>query len=130
VEIAPQNTQKRIAWTIALLAALGLVIGLLQAPVGQWSGWEVLDGAILVILAAGGVYYGVRGGIYTSKMDLRRQRSWAWTGVVLLSILMLIVILLDVSTWSVLDTFAVFTWIILLVLFVPQIIFISRALAK
>lgn len=49
----------------------------------------------------------LRGRIYTSKQDLLRQRSWAVT---------------------VIDTFSVATWLMVLAICVPQIIFINRAL--
>lgn len=128
IDIAPKATQRLIGWVVAVIALVGLGIGLAQAPFGDWTGIERFDAVIMALLAVAGIYYGIRGGIYTSKQDLRRQRSWAWTALVLLSMSMAVLIFLDVSSWTVIDTFSVATWLIVLVIFVPQIIFINRAL--
>ena len=128
IDIAPKATQRLIGWAVAVIALVGLGTGFAQAPFDDWTGIERFDAVILALLAAGGIYYGIRGDIYKSKQDLRRQRSWAWTALILLSIGMAVLIVLDVTSWTVIDTFSVATWLIVLVIFVPQIIFINRAL--
>jgi hypothetical protein len=130
MDIAPPKTQKFIAALIAVFAAAGLIVGLVQEPISAWSTLELLDSVFLVVLVIAGVYYAIRGGLYRSRSDLRRQRTLAWVALVAFSALMILLIVSDLSTWSVIDTFSIATWAVVLVFFVPQLVFLQRAIAQ
>ncbi len=130
MDFVPQRTQRIIAVLIVIIAAAGLGIGLLQAPISAWSFIEIMDALILALLIVVGIYYAIKGRIYRSRVDLRRQRTWGWVAIVAFSVLMIVLIVSDLTTWGVIDTFAIATWTIVLVLFVPQVFFLNKAIAE
>jgi hypothetical protein len=130
MEIAPPKTQRIIAGLIAVCAAAGLIAGLVQEPITEWSSLELIDSVILAVLVVAGAYYAIRGGLYKSRSDLRRQRILAWVALVAFTGLMIVLITSDTSTWSVIDTFSLATWAVVLVFFVPQLVFLHRAIAQ
>ncbi len=120
--------QRGLGIWYVVVAAITLVVALVQAPVSEWGALGWLLGAAVLLLGIAGLFQAVtgRGNTRSSTMSQGRQRKWAIFGLAAVTIAAVGTLIANLASWEVQDTLLVGTWMALLGLFISQLATLGR----
>lgn len=111
-------------------AVIGLVLAYLTQPVADWGFFGVVLGAVTAALGLVGLWMLAtgKGRIVGRSASVETQRTFAYVGIVAVTVIVIASLLADWANWTAADVLTITIWVALGAMFVASISITNRAI--